>query len=88
MHHNVAWKTDRIFFKGDEHFIYNNLSFDSNQNDLIISSDVKIQGHNHSTITRNNLANTMSEAGQNQELSFLYQVLLITIGLEIKKEET
>mgnify|MGYP001161664833 FL=1 len=60
MHHNVAWKTDRIFFKGDNHFIYNNLSFDSHQNDLIISSDTKIQGHNHGTITRNNLANTMS----------------------------
>lgn len=60
MHHNVAWKTDRIFFKGDNHYIYNNLSFDSHQNDLIISSDVKIQGHNHGTITRNNLANTMS----------------------------
>lgn len=60
MHHNVAWKTDRIFFKGDKHFIYNNLSFDSKQNDLIVSSNVAIQGHNHKTITRNNLSNKFS----------------------------
>jgi len=59
-HHNVAWKTARVFFKGDKHFIYNNLSFDSHKNDLIISSDVKINGRNYSTITRNNIAGTFS----------------------------
>jgi len=60
MHHNVAWKTDRIFFKGDKHFIYNNLSFDSHLNDLIISSNVAIQGRNYKTITRNNVSNKFS----------------------------
>jgi len=60
MHHNVAWKTERIYFKGDKHFIYNNVSFDSRLNDLIISSNTAIQGHNHTTITRNNISNKFS----------------------------
>ena len=60
MHHNVAWKTERIYFKGDKHFIYNNVSFDSRLNDLIISSNAVIQGHNHTTITRNNISNKFS----------------------------
>ena len=60
MHHNVAWKTDRIYFKGDEHFIYNNVSFDSRLNDLIVSSNEVIQGRNHKTITRNNVSNKFS----------------------------
>lgn len=60
MHHNVAWKTDRIFFKGDKHFIFNNLSFDSHQNDLIISSNTAICGFNHKTVTRNNICNKFS----------------------------
>ena len=60
MHHNVAWKTERIYFKGDKHFIYNNISFDSSLNDLIISSNAIIQGHNHTTITRNNISNKFS----------------------------
>ena len=60
MHHNVAWKTDRIFFKGDKHFIYNNLSFDNHLNDLIISSNLPIQGRNYETITRNNISNKFS----------------------------
>ncbi|TKG93729.1 right-handed parallel beta-helix repeat-containing protein [Puteibacter caeruleilacunae] len=60
MHHNVAWKTDRIFFKGDKHFIFNNLSFDSKQNDLIISSNKAINGFNYKTITRNNICNKLS----------------------------
>lgn len=60
MHHNVAWATDRIFFKGDNHFIYNNLVFDSHLNDLIISSDTAIQGWNYGTITRNNISNKFS----------------------------
>ena len=59
-HHNVAWRTDRIFIKGDKHFIYNNLSFDSHKNDLVISSDIEINGRNFSTITRNNIAGTLS----------------------------
>ncbi len=57
---NVAWNTDRIYFKGDNHHIFNNLSFDSHQNDLIISSNKDIQGHNHQTITRNNISNKFS----------------------------
>lgn len=60
MHHNVAWKTDRIFFKGDKHFIFNNLSFDSHQNDLIISSNTAICGFNYQTVTRNNICNKFS----------------------------
>lgn len=57
---NVAWKTDRIYFKGDNHFVFNNLSFDSHLNDLIVSSNEAIQGHNHKTITRNNISNKFS----------------------------
>jgi hypothetical protein len=49
MHHNVAWKTDRVFFKGDRHFIFNNLVFDSDKNDLIISSNKAINGFNYRT---------------------------------------
>lgn len=60
MHHNVAWKTDRVFFKGEQHFIFNNLVFDSHLNDLIISSDTLIQGWNYHTITRNNICNKFS----------------------------
>ena len=60
MHHNVAWKTNRIFFKGDKHFIYNNLSFDNRLNDLIVSSNLPIQGRNYETITRNNISNKFS----------------------------
>ena len=57
---NVAWKTDRIYFKGDNHFVFNNLSFDNHLNDLIVSSNKAIQGHNHKTITRNNISNKFS----------------------------
>ncbi len=57
---NVAWNTDRIYFKGDNHFIFNNLSFDNDKNDLIVSSNKDIQGHNHQTITRNNISNKFS----------------------------
>ena len=57
---NVAWNTDRIYFKGESHFIFNNVSFDNHQNDLIISSNKEIQGHNHKTITRNNISNKFS----------------------------
>jgi hypothetical protein len=60
MHHNVAWATDRIFFKGDKHFIFNNLVFDSARNDLIISANVAIQGRNYETISRNNICNKFS----------------------------
>jgi len=60
LHHNVTWKSDRIFFKGDKHFIFNNLVFDSEKNDLIISSNVAIQGRNYETITRNNICNKFS----------------------------
>lgn len=57
---NVAWNTDRIYFKGDNHYIFNNVSFDNHQNDLIISSNKDIQGHNHGTLTRNNISNKFS----------------------------
>ncbi|WOH35717.1 right-handed parallel beta-helix repeat-containing protein [Thalassotalea fonticola] len=57
---NVAWNTDRIYFKGDNHFVFNNLSFGSHLNDLIVSSNKVIQGHNLKTITRNNISNKFS----------------------------
>ncbi|MFR9652076.1 MAG: right-handed parallel beta-helix repeat-containing protein [Rikenellaceae bacterium] len=58
---NVSWQTDRgTFFKGDKHFVFNNVCFDNIQRDLIISSNEQINGINHSTITRNNLTNTFS----------------------------
>lgn len=60
VHHNVAWKTERVFFKGDRHFIHNNLLFGSRANDLIISSNKEINGFNYETITRNNIAGTFS----------------------------
>jgi hypothetical protein len=60
LHHNVAWAVARSFFKGDKHFIYNNLMFDCELNDLSVSSDISIQGRNFSTITRNNIAGTLS----------------------------
>ena len=59
-HHNVAWRTQRVFFKGDNHFIHNNLCFDSKQNDLIISSDIETNGRNFETVTRNNIVGTLS----------------------------
>ncbi len=59
-HHNVAWKVDRQFIKGDKHFVHNNLCFDCELNDLSISSDISIQGRNHDTITRNNIAAMLS----------------------------
>ncbi len=59
-HHNVAWKVGRQFIKGDKHFIHNNLCFDCELNDLSVSSDIKIQGRNFETITRNNVAGMLS----------------------------
>jgi len=56
----VAWRTQRNFFKGDGHFIHNNLCFDSEMNDLVVSSDVAINGRNYDTVTRNNIAGTLS----------------------------
>ncbi len=60
VHHNVAWKTQRVYFKGDYHQIYHNLSFDSELNDLIVSSEISINGRNFFTITRNNVAGKLS----------------------------
>ncbi|MBI9017322.1 MAG: right-handed parallel beta-helix repeat-containing protein [Phycisphaerae bacterium] len=59
-HHNVAWAVDRTFFKGDKHYIYNNLTFDCQRNDLIPSSDVETNGRNFETVTRNNIAGNLS----------------------------
>jgi hypothetical protein len=89
---NVAWQTDRIFFKGDNHFIFNNLSFDNHQNDLIISSNKVIQGHNHKTITRNNISNKFS--GHRTKPSSKYPVPGIvdhnwdgvTLGLDVRTQ--
>ena len=89
---NVAWNTDRIYFKGDNHFIFNNVSFDNHQNDLIISSNKAIQGHNHGTITRNNISNKFS--GHRSKPGKKYPVPGIvehnwdgvTLGLDIRSQ--
>ncbi len=60
VHHNVVWNTERTFFKGDEHFIFNNTCFDNAKNDLIISANIKINGRNFETVTQNNLAGQIS----------------------------
>ncbi len=60
VHHNVGWKTNRLFFKGDKHYIYNNLAFDNRLNDLTPSSDIKTNGRNFETITRNNIVSKFS----------------------------
>ncbi len=60
VHHNVAWETQRSFFKGDHHQIYHNLCFDNEKNDLIISANTKINGFNLFTATHNNVAGTLS----------------------------
>lgn len=39
-HHNVVWNTNDFYIKGDEHQVYNNLSFDNINNDLGIRSRV------------------------------------------------
>ena len=40
VHHNVVWKAQDIYVKGDEHQVYNNLAFDNSNNDLAIRSRV------------------------------------------------
>jgi len=89
---NVAWHTDRIFFKGESHFIFNNLSFDNHQNDLIISSNTKIQGHNHKTITRNNISNKFSGHRTKPRKKFPLPGIVdhnwdgVTLGLDVRSQ--
>jgi len=89
---NVAWHTDRIFFKGDNHFVFNNLSFDNHQNDLIISSNKVIQGHNHQTITRNNISHKFSghrtKAGKQYPVPGIVDHNFdgVTLGLTIRSQ--
>ncbi|MFI3320229.1 MAG: right-handed parallel beta-helix repeat-containing protein [Rikenellaceae bacterium] len=59
-HHNVVWNTERMFIKGDNHLIFNNTCFDNVKNDLIISANLKINGRNYETVTKNNLAGQLS----------------------------
>jgi len=40
VHHNVVWKAQDIYVKGDEHQVYSNLAFDNSNNDLAIRSRV------------------------------------------------
>ena len=58
MHHNVSWniKTGHQV-KGHHHFVYNNTSFDTEQNSIVILIDL---GGNEGTITRNNAADKIS----------------------------
>ncbi len=63
MHHNVSWniKTGHMV-KGHHHFVYNNTSFDTEQNSIVILIDL---GGNEGTITRNNAADKI--AGHRQD---------------------
>lgn len=89
---NVAWKTDRIFFKGDNHFVFNNLSFDSHQNDLIVSSNKVIQGHNYKTITRNNISNKFSGHRTKSRSNYPLPGIVdhnwdgVTLGLDVRSQ--
>jgi hypothetical protein len=58
MHHNVTWNIKSgHMVKGHHHFVYNNTSFDTEKNGIVILID---QGGNEGTITRNNAANTIA----------------------------
>ncbi len=39
-HHNVVWKSQDIYIKGDEHQVFNNLAFNNTSNDLAVRSRV------------------------------------------------
>jgi len=89
---NVAWNTERIYFKGDNHFIFNNLSFDNHKNDLIISSNKAIQGHNYQTITRNNISNKFSGHRTKPRTKFSVPGIVdhnfdgVTSGLDVRSQ--
>jgi len=70
MHHNVSWniKTGHMV-KGHHHYVYNNTSFDTEQNGIVILIDL---GGNEGTITRNNAADKI--AGHRQDSSQDYPV--------------
>lgn len=58
MHHNVSWNVNAgHMVKGYEHNVYNNTSFNSNNNNIIILIDL---GGNEGTITRNNAADEIA----------------------------
>ena len=89
---NVAWNTERIYFKGDNHFIFNNLSFDNHKNDLIVSSNKVIQGHNHNTITRNNISNKFSGHRTKSRRNYPVPGIVdhnwdgVTLGLDVRSQ--
>jgi len=89
---NVAWNTERVYFKGDNHFIFNNLSFDNDKNDLIISSNKAIQGHNDNTITRNNISNKFSGHRTKPRVKFPVPGIVdhnfdgVTLGVDIRTQ--
>jgi len=89
---NVAWNTERVYFKGDNHFIFNNLSFDNHKNDLIISSNKDIQGHNYKTITRNNISNKFSGHRTKPRVKFPVPGIVdhnfdgVTLGLTVRSQ--
>ena len=74
MHHNVSWniKTGHIV-KGHHHFVYNNTSFDTEKNSIVILIDM---GGNEGTITRNNAADKIaghrSDTYQNYPVPGIY----------------
>jgi len=58
MHHNVTWNIKSgHMVKGHHHFVYNNTSFDTEKNGIVILID---QGGNEGTITRNNAADKIA----------------------------
>jgi len=89
---NVAWNTERVYFKGNNHFIFNNLSFDNHKNDLIISSNKDIQGHNYETITRNNISNKFSGHRTKPRAKFPVPGIVdhnfdgVTLGLTVRSQ--
>lgn len=57
---NVVWNTNRcIYVKGDEHKIYNNLSFDNEFTDLTVKS-FGWKPENQKTTTKNNISGELS----------------------------
>ena len=74
MHHNVSWniKTGHMV-KGHHHFVYNNTSFDTEKNSIVILIDM---GGNEGTITRNNAADKIaghrSDTYQNYPVPGIY----------------
>jgi len=60
MKYNVAWNAKPLIPKGDYHTIFHNTSFDNEEFDISIFSDVSHGGVNTHTVTRNNAVGAFS----------------------------